>query len=256
MHPLSKISNKVDPLAQSVEHNTFNVGVLGSSPKRITVKEAASLFFALTLTVFLFISCIADEVGGVYLITEEVDTLHVVADQTADIMFNAGGKWTARTSENWLEISPESGEGGRNGITVRTTEQNRTKQLRRAQVIITSDGKSKTVQIVQRDDFAFFDSCEYVVGPEGRDVDITFSTNVEKGTLYISYYKLNWCFMADTEEKTRAEEWSGKVKPITVLPNETSEARSTKFTLGIYDEKKNFMAMDSTWIRQEGISTP
>ena len=31
-----KIANKVDPLAQSVEHNTFNVGVLGSSPKRIT----------------------------------------------------------------------------------------------------------------------------------------------------------------------------------------------------------------------------
>ena len=30
---------KVDPLAQSVEHNTFNVGVLGSSPKRITKKN-------------------------------------------------------------------------------------------------------------------------------------------------------------------------------------------------------------------------
>ena len=30
---------KVDPLAQSVEHNTFNVGVLGSSPKRITFKN-------------------------------------------------------------------------------------------------------------------------------------------------------------------------------------------------------------------------
>ena len=27
---------EVDPLAQLVEHNTFNVGVLGSSPKRIT----------------------------------------------------------------------------------------------------------------------------------------------------------------------------------------------------------------------------
>ena len=35
-----KIAHKVDPLAQSVEHNTFNVGVLGSSPKRITEKEA------------------------------------------------------------------------------------------------------------------------------------------------------------------------------------------------------------------------
>ena len=31
-----KNAYKVDPLAQSVEHNTFNVGVLGSSPKRIT----------------------------------------------------------------------------------------------------------------------------------------------------------------------------------------------------------------------------
>ena len=256
MHPLSKLSNKVDPLAQSVEHNTFNVGVLGSSPKRITIKEASSLFFALTLTVFLFISCIADEVGGVYLITKEADTLHAVADQTADIMFNAGGKWTAKASEKWIEVSPEMGNSGRNIITVRSTEQNRTKQLRRAQVIITSDGKSGTAQIVQQDDFAFFDSYEYVVGPEGGDVDITFSTNVEKGKLYISYFQLNWCFMADDEEKTRAEEWNGKIKPITVLPNETSEARSTKFTLGIYDEKKNFMALDSTWIRQEGISTP
>ena len=31
-----KMHYKGDPLAQSVEHNTFNVGVLGSSPKRIT----------------------------------------------------------------------------------------------------------------------------------------------------------------------------------------------------------------------------
>ena len=27
---------RIDSLAQQVEHNTFNVGVLGSSPKRIT----------------------------------------------------------------------------------------------------------------------------------------------------------------------------------------------------------------------------
>ena len=29
-------NNRFDSLAQQVEHNTFNVGVLGSSPKRIT----------------------------------------------------------------------------------------------------------------------------------------------------------------------------------------------------------------------------
>ena len=31
--------DNVDSLAQQVEHNTFNVGVLGSSPRRITEKE-------------------------------------------------------------------------------------------------------------------------------------------------------------------------------------------------------------------------
>ena len=31
-------AKNVDSLAQQVEHNTFNVGVLGSSPRRITDK--------------------------------------------------------------------------------------------------------------------------------------------------------------------------------------------------------------------------
>ena len=39
---------RFDSLAQQVEHNTFNVGVLGSSPKRITKEEesyeSSSLF--------------------------------------------------------------------------------------------------------------------------------------------------------------------------------------------------------------------
>ena len=38
---------KVDPLAQLVEHNTFNVGVLGSNPKRITKKEVLTTSFLL-----------------------------------------------------------------------------------------------------------------------------------------------------------------------------------------------------------------
>ncbi len=34
MHP--QIAKTVDSVAQQVEHNTFNVGVLGSSPSRVT----------------------------------------------------------------------------------------------------------------------------------------------------------------------------------------------------------------------------
>ena len=49
---------RIDSLAQQVEHNTFNVGVLGSSPKRIT-KESESytkvtlFFYALNAPVYL-----------------------------------------------------------------------------------------------------------------------------------------------------------------------------------------------------------
>ena len=34
------MQQRIDSLAQQVEHNTFNVGVLGSSPRRITQKKA------------------------------------------------------------------------------------------------------------------------------------------------------------------------------------------------------------------------
>ncbi len=34
-----------DPLAQLVEHNTFNVGVMGSSPMRITKAANLAAFF-------------------------------------------------------------------------------------------------------------------------------------------------------------------------------------------------------------------
>ena len=30
---------RLDSLAQLVEHNTFNVGVLGSNPKRVTIEK-------------------------------------------------------------------------------------------------------------------------------------------------------------------------------------------------------------------------
>ena len=48
------IYHKVDSLAQQVEHNTFNVGVLGSSPKRITERRdlKKSLSFSKLLIAF------------------------------------------------------------------------------------------------------------------------------------------------------------------------------------------------------------
>ena len=52
------IAGRFDSLAQQVEHNTFNVGVLGSSPKRITQTKSKTMKTADNQSlsaVFLFI---------------------------------------------------------------------------------------------------------------------------------------------------------------------------------------------------------
>ena len=45
LHSQNKNALLEDPLAQLVEHNTFNVGVLGSSPKRITERALVRVSF-------------------------------------------------------------------------------------------------------------------------------------------------------------------------------------------------------------------
>ena len=49
LHSLLRDKANGDPLAQLVEHNTFNVGVLGSSPKRITKQKGYYLYSILFL---------------------------------------------------------------------------------------------------------------------------------------------------------------------------------------------------------------
>ena len=63
MQPISKNHYKVDPLAQSVEHNTFNVGVLGSSPKRITKNNPQETDYQSLADLILWLVRIAREVG-------------------------------------------------------------------------------------------------------------------------------------------------------------------------------------------------
>ena len=54
------MQQRVDSLAQQVEHNTFNVGVLGSSPRRITQKKA--IILKKVIAFFIFAQMVPDEV--------------------------------------------------------------------------------------------------------------------------------------------------------------------------------------------------
>ena len=52
LHSLLRDKANGDPLAQLVEHNTFNVGVLGSSPKRITKQKGYYLYSILFIIIY------------------------------------------------------------------------------------------------------------------------------------------------------------------------------------------------------------
>ena len=218
------------------------------------VIKVRQLFYgaaSLVLMAAVLIGCMADEVGGVYIVSGEADVLQSVANQVTTTYFNAGGKWTAASTVDWLEVTPSSGEGGRNAIVITSRKPNRTMQERTGVVVITSDGKSQEVVIRQRDECALFEQKEYLVGPEGGVVNMAFTSNIERGTLMISYMILDWIEMPDKNCETRGQVWNGMVKPITVLPNQTPKERLTPFILGYYDDKKKFQGLDTAWVHQE-----
>ena len=215
-----------------------------------TMKVRLSFYLTLSLLAVFLIGC-ADEVGGVYVVEGYTSTLRSMAHQITSVYFHAGGNWTAKTDVDWLEVSPSSGDGGRNAIAILTKQPNRTKQERTAQVVIESDGKQQVVLITQGNEYALFEKPLYEVADTGGIVDLDFVTNIEKGKLLMSYYQLDWIEMPEKKSESRQEEeWSGKVKTITVRPNHSPVERRAPFILGIYDDSKRFLGLDTTWIRQ------
>ncbi len=208
---------------------------------------------ALIVSVLILLAgCVADEVGGIYLITDEVPKFYSVANHSAKIVFNAGGKWDASTSANWLKVTPDNGDGGRDTLTIATAEMNRTKQERSAVLTIESDGKKQQLTITQAAEYALFDEHNIEVGPEGDTLNIGFSTNIEREHLYVSYQLLDWIGWTDPIEKSRAT-WSGKLKPITVSPNLESADRRAFFVLVTYGRKEEILPMDTVWVVQKGL---
>lgn len=226
--------------------SVFYAYLCGCMKRRGTLALIASVLLMLA-------GCIADEVGGVYLVTDEVPKFYSVANHGAKIIFNAGGKWKATTSAPWLAVTPEQGNGGRDTLTVSTAAMNRTKQERSAVLTIESDGKQKQLTICQGADYAIFDEHEIEVGPEGDTLSIGFSSNISRDSLYVSYQLLDWIGWTEPIDKTRAD-WHGRLKSITVMPNIEPAVRRAFFVLITYGRKEEILPMDTVWVIQKGLS--
>lgn len=199
--------------------------------------------------------CVSDEVGGVYLVSQEPESMYPVANHYVEILFQAGGDWTASTSMDWLEVTPSQGSGGRNAVTLRTTSANRTKAERSALLTIVSDGKQESMTIRQSGDYAVFDQDEYVVDAAGGPLTLTFTSNMDRNNLYVSYQKLDWISWSEPVGETRTD-WLGRMRELTVSPNPSEDERQAIFVLSTYSRRQELMGLDTTRVRQLGVSAP
>lgn len=197
--------------------------------------------------------CFADEVGGVYLVSEDTEEMPSTKDFGTEVFFQAGDTWKAWSSASWLSIDPKEGKSGRNGIVMRTAEANHTKTRRVATVTIESGGKQQLLTVWQRNDYALFEPKEYVVGAEGGEVNMTFSSNVSKDSLLIRYLPESWFAWEGDSAKTRVADWSGKVKTLVIQPNPTETERTAFFVLVSSAVRRvDYQMLDTAWIRQLG----
>ena len=207
----------------------------------------------LALLCLCLLGCFADEVGGVYLVSEGAGEMPSAKDFGAEVFFQAGDTWRAWSSASWLSIDPKEGKSGRNGIEMRTVEANHTKTRRVATVTIESGGKQQLLTVWQRNDYALFEPREYVVDAEGGKVNMTFSSNVSKDSLLIRYLPVSWLEWEDDSAKTRVADWNGKVKTLVAKPNPKETERIAYFVLVLSGERRmDYQVLDTAWVRQLG----
>lgn len=204
----------------------------------------------------LMLSGCADEDGGVSISSGESLVMYPVTNVSSDIQFVADADWSASCSAGWLTFAPRNGGEGANTITVSTTQTNRTKAVRTAEMRIVSGGRHRTVTISQRSEYAVFDDEELALSPEGGTINMKFKTNIPDDDLklYRSQGLDDWVpELKQGKSRTRGAERTGSIVPLTVLPNTDRNARDGAFFLAMLDERGDPLLLDTLYIHQSGM---
>jgi len=221
------------------------------------MKEGGFLSTILILLLMLT-GCHKDEDESEITMSSDVGTveLYSVINQSKTITFTAEGNWEAYCSANWFTVSPRTGVAGTHTISIATTETNRTKTTRMAELSITTRNDRKTIHVKQRDEYAVFLEGDMIVPAEGTEFNISFLTNIasDKFELYSTEGLDEWIVSSDNKSRTRAEEKTYSLTtPLTVLANTTKDSREGAFFLVMKDADNNPMGLDTLYIRQEGV---
>ena len=213
------------------------------------------LQIACGVAVLLLVGCEKEE-DTISLSTPGTAELYSIVNQTNEIKFRSDEAWTATCKANWLTFSPKSGKAGENVITLATTSTNRTQKPRTAVMTIEAGGKSKTVNIKQRDEYACFDIDEWLIDEGGESRALSFHANLDEKNLFVLSTKglEEWVKMQPIYNARSRAEYKYSTKTLYVGRNDTPYPREGAFILAMKDDKGNYLGLDTLWLYQKPYS--
>lgn len=184
--------------------------------------------------------------------------LYSVVNNSNTVTISASGQWTASCSAKWVTFSPKSGEAGNHTITISTTETNRTKQVRTAQLEVVAGNSRQSITIRQRNEYAIFDKESITIPAEGATLrDVAFTTNLaqDKLLVYSSLGSDEWIKVSSSGNDMTRAEYNMVFNPITVVANTDKTPREAAFILAMEGKDKETLFLDTLFIHQEGLSS-
>ena len=177
-------------------------------------------------------------------ITVDTDTENLVLESgknsILNVDFSSESNWRAEVDAEWLTVTPKSGKGGEHvTVSVIAKENNLTGEERQAQLMLGSGGRTLEMTVRQKAaDVLEVAQTLYEVSAEGGDVTIEFSTSFvdQRAQLMVHGDVSDWIEgKKDADMNTKALVHDSYI--LTVLPNETRNARSAQFNIYMVDKE-------------------
>ena len=162
------------------------------------------------------------------------------------VSFQSASDWQAALSADWLTATPMEGPAGANVITLKATSENDTDESRTATLTLTSNGAKQTISVRQEaSDYIRLEQPFYLVGSEGGEIEVNFSTAIRSDKLHI-LGNGSWI-----NQKTKSRSLNDYSVTLEIAPNPEVKSR-IGFMYIVKEENQEQQILTTVTIVQEG----
>ncbi|MEG2064544.1 MAG: M64 family metallopeptidase [Alistipes sp.] len=174
---------------------------------------------------------------------------------TLTVEFTSALDWSVSADVEWIALSVNSGPRGKNSVLITANQQNEAGDVRTGNLIFVSGSHTETIQIQQTSiDLLKIDKTEFKVISEGKDIKITFATNVAFETLRVkgSDGIDKWIEIITPQSDTRALQ-TGSLN-LRIKENRSQDLRKALFRIVSVDSNENVVLESAiVSISQDGV---